>query len=138
MRVPTALRKLALAGLASCALAGAANGQGYCNRSAQVPSSGAGTIKPIADPSVGTARIYVCGFTLAATASATAQLVGGTGATCTGSPQNLTGAMSMAAGTTIIDSSWVARGMRTQPGAGLCVVITGTGPVAGVIYYSQQ
>lgn len=140
------MRRMFVAIVALCALAGAAEAQEpSCTQSVAIPNTAAAsTVKLVADPTAGSSsRVYVCGYTItAATAAATAQLLGGTGAGCvTASSAALTGVMNIAAnGAPITDGASNFRGMATQPGAGLCIVIAGTptGGVAGVIYYSQK
>jgi hypothetical protein len=132
-------RVFILAALAWCALSGAAAAQSpNCTQSVQIPASGAGTLKLVADPP-GSSRVYVCGYVLnAGTAAGAGQLQGGTGGSCAGGNALLTGVLSLGINGVLVDPSPSFRGMQTAPGAGLCLVITGTGPVSGVLYYTQQ
>jgi hypothetical protein len=134
------IRKALVAALAWCALAGAAEAQQVCTQSVPIASTGAATVKLVADPAAGNARVYVCGYTTVTGAAAgSVQFIGGTGAACaTTLTSTLTGVMPAQPGGVISDPSPFFRGMQTQPGAGLCIVVAGTGPVAGVIYYLQQ
>jgi hypothetical protein len=111
----------------------------YCGQSIQIASTGAATVKLVADPS-GSAKVFVCGYTIVdGAAAATVQLLGGTGAACaTALASTLTGIMPLPIGGILVESSSNFRGMETQPGAGLCLTVVGTGPVAGVLYYAQQ
>lgn len=109
-----------------------------CGQSVVINAQGAATVKAVADPS-GNARVFVCGWNLNAGAAVSAfQFQGGTGASCAGSNVNLSGTFNLPITGSNTDSSPVARGMATAPGSGLCLVVTGTGPLNGVIYYSQQ
>lgn len=135
------MRKSFFAVAVLCALGGgAAFAQSpNCTQSAVIPASAAGTIKVVADPP-GSARVYVCGYTVNAGAAAgTLQLQGGTGSTCsTTFNSNLTPVYALGINGVLVDTAMSFRGMQTAPGAGLCAVITGTGPTGGVVYYMQQ
>jgi hypothetical protein len=120
----------------------------YCGQSVVINT--AATQKAVADPLVGPTgtipgnqKVYVCGYVVVATAAGTFQLQSGLGASCataggvTTPSKALTGAMSLAANEALVDSSPTFRGTVTDQGAGLCVVVTGTGPIVGVLYYEQ-
>ena len=109
-----------------------------CGQNAVVNAQGAATVKLVADPS-GNARVYVCGWNLNAGAAASAfQFQGGTGAACAGGNAIVSGTYNLAINGSNTDTSAIARGMATAPGAGLCMVVTGAGPLNGNVYYSQQ
>jgi hypothetical protein len=123
--------------LLSCVSPRAQQG-GACGQNAVVNAQGAATVKLVPDPS-GTARVFVCGWNLNAGAAASAfQFQGGTGGACAGGNAVLSGTYNIAINGSNTDSSAVARGMATVPGAGLCLVVTGTGPLNGNVYYNQQ
>ena len=109
-----------------------------CNNAVAINAQGAATVKAVADPA-GNARVFVCGWNLNAGAAASSfQFHGGTGATCAVATVTLTGTYNLAINGSNTDSSPVARGTVTAPGSGLCLVVTGVGPLNGVIYYAQQ
>lgn len=79
--------------------------------------------------------VHVCGWDVTATAAGTFQLIQGTGATCGTGTTTITAAHSMTGTNTIV--SWGNPGkVSLTPGNGLCVVITGTGPVQWTVYYA--
>ena len=83
--------------------------------------------------------MFVCGWNLnAGGAVSSFQFQSGTGASCAGGNANLSGTYNLPINGSNTDSSPVGRGMVTAPGAGLCVVVTGTGPLNGNIFYTQQ
>jgi hypothetical protein len=107
-----------------------------CNQSAQYAGT-AGTVQLVAAAANGTARIYVCGFTVTAGVAATFQFEYGTGTNCATSPQAITPAFGLPANGSVVDDHAFYAGITPVPaGQNLCVVITG-GPAPMIVYYTQ-
>jgi hypothetical protein len=104
----------------------------YCNRTAIV-TSGPATV--LAVTGVANKPSTICGFIASATAAATIQIIAGTGATCGTGTVNITAAHSIPAGAFINYSS--AAWFSTASGAGICVIVGGTGPVQMTLVYAQ-
>jgi hypothetical protein len=95
--------------------------------------AGLGTLSSGAQP-----QIYVCGWSYVATGASTLQLEYGTGATCGSGTQTITPAFSLAANGVMVDHQPYYEGVTPVPSAdNLCVVIGGTGPATGIVYYTQ-
>jgi hypothetical protein len=81
--------------------------------------------------------ISICGFLASAGAAAgTFQLLGGQGATCGTQTVMLTPVISLPVNGNVVDHNSAAW-YTLPPLSNLCIVITGTGPVAYQIYYAQ-
>jgi len=106
--------------------------QVLCNKSA----NGAGAVgtTQIVAPVTGQAVTY-CGFEVTAAAAATFQIITGTGATCGTGTLNITAAYDFAA---LAGLTGTSRQVSSAQSAGMCIVVTGTGPVHFTVYYSQQ
>lgn len=127
------MKKLLIAfGLLLLSATAAAAQSPQCGRFAN-GASGAATTAVV----VGAAGqfVHVCGFDVTATTAATFQLVQGTGATCGTGTTNLTAAHAMSA-TNALGVYGNPGLLSLTPGNGLCVVITGTGPVQWTLYYA--
>lgn len=108
----------------------------YCGAFAQIAPSSATTTIIVPKAASGTARTYICGYSLQGTAGTT-QLVYGTGSNCgTGTTQL---SPIFAAGTVGSDQSSTFRGLAAPSGNDVCV-ITGTGTTASqaIVVYVQQ
>jgi hypothetical protein len=107
-------------------------------------ATSAGTFQPVA-PS-GSTQVYVCSFSLIAAATATVNLVGGTGATCTtGTPVALMGSVTPASGMSLAANGGLTFGnggatvtRTTTAGHGVCLIQSGTTALAGSMTYVQQ
>lgn len=102
----------------------------------------AGTTSLVAPGVSANSQIFVCGLsvTISGTTSPTFQLIAGTGATCGGSPVNLTGAWLGGAATAPTPILTGVITLVTTPAADrLCAVAGGTAPtVQGVLTYLLQ
>jgi hypothetical protein len=107
-------------------------------------ATSAGTFQAVA-PS-GVMQVYVCSFSLIAAASATVNLVGGTGATCTtGAPLALMGSVTPANGMVLAANGGLTFGnggatvtRTTTAGHGVCLIQSGVIALAGSMTYVQQ
>lgn len=105
-----------------------------CNKTA-VGSNGAGTVQTVA-PVVGQV-INICGYdAMAGAAAGSFQLTTGTGATCGTGTVNITASYPFGAGVGLVHASTYTR-YTTLQSAGVCVIVTGTGPVVWTLFYSQ-
>jgi hypothetical protein len=94
----------------------------------------------------GILQVYVCSFSVIAAATATVNLVGGTGATCaTGTPVAALGSTTAANGMSLAANGGLTFGnggatvtRTTTGGHGLCLIQSGTTALAGNITYVQQ
>jgi hypothetical protein len=94
----------------------------------------------------GILQVYVCSFSLIAAATATVNLVGGTGAACTtGTPVAALGSTTAANGMSLAANGGLTFGnggatvvRTTTAGHGLCLIQSGTTALAGNITYVQQ
>jgi hypothetical protein len=94
----------------------------------------------------GILQVYVCSFSLIAAATATVNLVGGTGATCTtGTPVAALGSTTAASGMSLAANGGLTFGnggatvvRTTTAGHGLCLIQSGTTALAGNMTYVQQ
>ena len=136
------LLALALALLPSLAWGQGAGGQQItCGKTAQ-GSSGAATtlIVPAVTPNPAPYPgqiIALCGWDVTSTGAATVQLVYGTGATCGTGTVAITAAHNFGANSGISSTNRGYSTPATNPAQGLCVVVTGTGPVQWTVYYAQ-
>lgn len=105
-------------------------------------SATAGTTSLVAPGVSANSQIFVCGLsvTISGTTTPSFQLIAGTGATCGGSPVNLTGAWlggATSAPTPILTG--VITLVTTPAADRLCAVAGGTAPtIQGVLTYLQQ
>lgn len=109
-----------------------------CNQ-ATVFSGATATTQLIASPS-GISQIYICGFNFMSTAGGTLQFETGTQATtpCDTGPANFLPAFPVPPNFPLIDHQPYYAGITPVPsGKQLCLVISGTGPVNGIVYYTQ-
>jgi hypothetical protein len=105
-----------------------------CNKTA-IGSSGAATVQTVA-PIAGQV-VNICGYeAMAGAAAGSFQLTTGTGATCGTATVTITASYPFGAGVGLVNPSTYVR-YSTPQGNGVCVVITGTGPVAWTLFYSQ-
>ena len=65
--------------------------------------------------------VYICGYTIIAAGTVNVQFTGGTGSNCASGTANLTPAYELTAGTVIVDSSTITRGLQTASSAALCI-----------------
>lgn len=94
----------------------------------------------------GSTQVYVCSLSLISAATATVNLVGGTGATCTtGTPVAALGSTTAANGMSLAANGGLTFGnggatvvRTTTAGHGLCLIQSGTTALAGNITYVQQ
>jgi len=113
-----------------------------CNKTAQ-GSSGAATtlivpaVTPNPPPSPGQ-TIAICGWDITTgAAAATYQLVYGTGATCGTGTVIITSAHNLGATSGVSSTGRNYSTPSTNPAQGLCMIVTGTGPVQWTVYYAQ-
>lgn len=107
-------------------------------------ATSSGTLQLVA-PS-GSTQVYVCSMSIIAAATATVNLVGGTGATCTtGTPVAALGSTTAANGMSLAANGGLTFGngggtvvRTTTAGHGLCLVQSGTTALAGNVTYVQQ
>ena len=130
---------LALAGLALVPIKAPAQPVGapneiLCNR---VNNASSGATVGVSIAAVANQLISFCGFNATAGAAAgTFQVIAGQGATCATQTATITPVIPLGIGVNVTDhtsSAWVT----LPPLSNLCVVITGTGPVAYNLYYTQ-
>lgn len=121
---------------------GAGAQQVLCNKTAQ-GSSGAATtlivpaVTPNPPPAIGQV-IAVCGWDITTgAAAATYQLVYGTGATCGTGTVNITASHNLGATSGISSTGRNYSTPASNPAQGLCIIVTGTGPVQWTVYYTQ-
>jgi len=132
------MRTALLSLVALLALCGGAPAQGigpqqfFCNKSVN-GAAAVGTTQVVA-PNASMAVTY-CGFEVTAAAAATFQIITGAGATCGTNTLNITAAYDLGALGSLTGTS---RQVSGPQGAGMCVVVTGTGPAHYTVYYSQQ
>jgi hypothetical protein len=82
--------------------------------------------------------VYICGYTIIAAGTVNVQFNGGTGSNCGSGTANLTPAYELTAGTVIVDSSTITRGLQTASSAALCISTSAGVAVQAMIYYVQQ
>jgi len=105
--------------------------QFFCNRSAN-GAGAVGTTQIVAP--IATQAVTFCGFEVTAAAAATFQIITGAGATCGTNTLNITAAYDLGALSGLTGTSRQVSGAQ---GAGMCVIVTGTGPVHYTVYYAQ-
>lgn len=108
--------------------------QSTCANSAVVNVTAGNTTELVA--LTASQSIRVCSVAISASAAGTAQLLYGTGTNCGTSPQNLTGAMSLATGTPLSVSAGNGSLFRTAASNALCLAAV-TGNVTGFISYAK-
>lgn len=90
-------------------------------------------------PAASGKRIYLCGYVLTAKTNALDfQLVSGTGTNCADNAAPLTPPIALANGGTLVNRMPWTVGEYTPPGYALCAVTTGTGELAGTLYWTQR
>lgn len=106
-----------------------------CDRAATLAGT-AGATQIVATGA--TSQIYLCGFAFGATAAATVQFEYGTGTNCGTGTTIITPAFSLAANGVLVDHQSFYAGIPPVPnGNNLCVLVGGTGPAPGIVYYTQ-
>jgi hypothetical protein len=106
-----------------------------CVHSAQYAGT-AGTSRLVAGGAA--SQIYVCGFTVTASAASTFQLEYGTGTNCASVGATITPAFNLPANGSLVDHQTYYAGIPPVPaGSDLCVIVGGTGPAPMIVYYSQ-
>jgi len=101
-----------------------------CNKS--VNGAGAvGTVQVL--PPIATQTIHYCGFEVTSATASTFQIEFGTGATCGTGTQTVTAASDLSTAGVLTSNN---RNVSSARGAGMCVVVGGTGPVHYNIYYT--
>lgn len=111
-----------------------------------ITAGAAGTtqIVPTATDRYAGNEIFICGYAISATTTATVSLTTGTGTNCaTGGPTKITPAWQFLATTTgfysIVDGQATWRGLSVPPGINLCITVTGTTPtVQAIVYYDNN
>ena len=133
MRVLTVpLLALALGALASSPVTPAHSQPAQCGRVA----SGSGAATALVLAAIAGQSFHLCGWDVTATATATFQLIQGTGATCGTNTVNITAAHALSPSSVI--STMGSPGRYSLPAnTSLCIAITGTGPVQWTVYYTQ-
>ena len=105
----------------------------YCNK-VQVNSLTVGTTQLI----IGVANqvITICGYLWDENANGTAQIVFGTGASCTSSTPISTNTTTSVGGHVV---NRIATGyISSAPGQSVCAIVTGSNPLNTEVYYFQQ
>ena len=142
------MKKLALSLLALSCLSVAAQAQPIgppsisCNKIFQVSQGAVALTKVISG--VAGQSISICGWTLnAGAATATASLSYGTGTNCGTGTTTIYPVLSLGINGVLVDNNNFAHVSPPAANASavpndVCLVTTGTGPMAVVLYYSQQ
>jgi hypothetical protein len=105
----------------------------YCNKSFQVSQGAVALTKIVSN--ISSKQISICGWALnAGAAAATAQLEQGSGTNCGTNTVAITPSISLGINGTYIDHIGPAAISLSQ-GTDLCLVTTGTGPMAVTVYY---
>lgn len=110
----------------------------YCDKSVAISTAAAATTQLIALN--GTNIVRVCGFTLNGAGATTVKIQYGTGALCATGTTDLTGAMTLAAGTNISVANGGISGeqFRTIAGQAVCLVNSAAVQVSGWMTYQQR
>lgn len=110
-----------------------------CTHSAQFAgASGTAQLVAAGTGTAVNAQIYICGWDLVPTAAATVQFEYGTGTNCGTGTQTITPEFSISANEPLIDHQPYYAGFTPIPaGQNLCMVVGGTGPVPGLVFYTQ-
>lgn len=109
-----------------------------CTKAAQFAGTGAATTRIVQTANgAANSQIYICGWSVLATASSTLQFEYGTGTNCGTGTTAITPQFSLTAGNPFVDHQPFYAGFLPIPaGNDLCIVV-GTGAVPGLLYYTQ-
>lgn len=132
------MNRILLAALALLILAApvhAQSGPVFCNQVAVYDASTNGATQLIAAPG-GSAKVFICGYTIFAGGTASVSLVSGTGTNCGTGQGVITPAFNLTAQTKVEDSSPNWRGLLAPATSAVCIKTTAGVAVQAIVYYS--
>lgn len=106
----------------------------YCGAQATATVTTIGQV--IAAPGTGSARTYICSWTVSAAAASVVTFQYGTGTNCGTGTTTFGPSLNVAAAATIVEGADTFHGFVTPPGQAVCA--TGTTAAIVTLYYIQQ